>query len=103
MFFVAVAVVVVVIGGGWLTLVSIFDKAPTHFADQAPWSKNAASAQLAAQQSAPQVAPSSPCGEPGRQYPIPAQSPCAPPSKANANQGATSGGPSNVAGVSNGH
>jgi hypothetical protein len=102
MFFVAVAAVLVVIVGGWLTLVSLFDKPPTHFSDQAPWSKNPASAQLAAQQSAPPVAPSSPCGEPGNQYPVPAESPCAPPSKANAHQGASSGGPSNVAGVSDG-
>jgi hypothetical protein len=102
MFFVAVAAVLVVIVGGWLTLVSVFDKPPTHISDSAPWSKNPTSAKLAAQQSAPPVAPSSPCGEPGNQYPVPAQSPCAPPSKANANQGATSGGPSNVAGVSDG-
>jgi hypothetical protein len=102
LFFVAVAAVLVVIVGGWLTLVSVFDKPPTHISDRAPWSKNPTSAQLAAQQSAPPVAPSSPCGEPGNQYPVPAQSPCAPPSKANANQGATSGGPSNVAGVSDG-
>ncbi|MGC1799980.1 MAG: hypothetical protein WA701_06295, partial [Solirubrobacterales bacterium] len=38
MFFVAVAAVAVVIVGGWLTLVSIFDKPPTHFKDTAPWS-----------------------------------------------------------------
>ena len=102
MFFVAVAAVLVVIVGGWLTLVSVFDKPPTHFSDKAPWSTTPTSAQLAAQQNAPPVAPSSPCGEPGNQYPVPVQSPCAPPSKANANQGATSGGPSNVAGVSKG-
>jgi hypothetical protein len=102
MFFVAVAVVAVVIVGGWLTLVTLFDKPPTHFKDKAPWSTTAANAQLAAEQSTKPVAPSSPCGEPGNQYPIPAQSPCAPPSKANGNQGATSGDPSNVSGVSDG-
>jgi hypothetical protein len=102
MFFVAVGAVLVVIVGGWLTLVSAFDKPPTHFSDSAPWSKAPTSAQLAAQQSAPPVAPSSPCGEPGKEYPVPAESPCAPPSKANANQGDSSGGPSNVAGVSHG-
>ena len=37
MFFVAVGVVVVVIVGGWLTLVGLFDKPPTHFKDSAPW------------------------------------------------------------------
>ena len=100
MFFVAVAAVAVVIVGGWLTLVSIFDKPPTHFQDTAPWSTTETSPQLAAEQNAAPVAPSSPCGEPGNPYPIPAQSPCAPPSKANAHQGATSAGPSNVAGVS---
>jgi hypothetical protein len=103
MFFVAVAAVLVVIVGGWLTLVSIFDKPPTHFSDQAPWSTTPTSAQLAAQQNAKPVSPLSPCGEPGNPYPIPPQSPCAPPSKANGNQGASSGNPSNVAGVSNGH
>ena len=100
MFFVAVAAVAAVIIGGWLTLVSIFDKPPTRFKDTAPWSTAATSPRLAGQQNAPPVAPSSPCGEPGNPYPIPAQSPCAPRSKANANQGAPSGGPSNVAGVS---
>jgi hypothetical protein len=102
MFFVAVGVVAVVIVGGWLTLVALFDKPPTHFSDRAPWSTTPTNAQLAAQQNAKPVAPSSPCGEPGNQYPIPAQSPCAPPSKANGNQGATSGDPSNVSGVSAG-
>jgi hypothetical protein len=102
MFFVAVAAVAVVIIGGWLTLVALFDKPPTHFTDRAPWSTTATNAQLAAQQNAKPVAPSSPCGEPGNQYPIPPQSPCAPPSKANGNQGATSGDPSNVSGVSDG-
>jgi hypothetical protein len=103
MFFVTVAAVLVVIVGGWLTLVSIFDKPPTHFSDQAPWSTTPTSAELAAQQNAKPVSPLSPCGEPGNPYPIPPQSPCAPPSKANGNQGASSGNPSNVAGVSNGH
>jgi hypothetical protein len=90
MFFVAVAVVLVVVVGGWLTLVALFDKPPTHFTDKAPWSTTPASAQLAAQQDAKPVTPLGPCGEPGNPYPIPPQSPCAPPSKANDNQG-TSG------------
>ena len=38
MFFVAVAAVAVVIVGGWLVLVGLFDKPPTHFKDSAPWS-----------------------------------------------------------------
>ena len=75
MFFVAVAAVAELIVGGWLTLVSIFDKPPTHFKDTAPWSTTPTSPQLAAQQNAP-------------------------PSKANAKQGARSGNPSNVAGLS---
>jgi len=102
MFSVAVAAVLVVIIGGWLALVSAFDKPPRHFSDSAPWSTTPASPQLSAQQNATPVAPSSPCGEPGNQYPIPPQSPCAPPSKANGNQGADSGDPPNVAGVSKG-
>jgi hypothetical protein len=102
MFFVAVGAVVFVIVGGWLTLVSLFDKPPTHFKDSAPWSTTPTNAQLAAQQNAKPVAPSSPCGEPGNQYPISPQSPCAPPSRANGNQGATSGNPSNLSGVSTG-
>src|SRR5436190_7145403 len=77
MFFVAVAVVLVVIVGGWLALVSAFDKPPEHFPDRAPWSTTSTNPQLAAQQDATPVAPSSPCGEPGNAYPIPAQSPCA--------------------------
>jgi hypothetical protein len=91
MFFVAVATVAVVIVGGWLVLVGLFDKPPTHFKDSAPWSTTPATAQLAAEQSAKPVSPITPCGEPGNEYPIPPQSPCAPPNKANAFQGTSSG------------
>jgi hypothetical protein len=90
MFFVAVAAALVIVVGGWLTLVSVFDKAPTHFKDSAPWSTRPASASLAAEQAAPPVDPTDPCGEPGNPYPVPAQSPCAPPAKANAFQGNSS-------------
>jgi hypothetical protein len=91
MFFVAVGAILVVIVGGWLTLVAVFDKPPTHFTDKAPWSTTASNAELAAQQDAKPVSPLTPCGEPGNEYPVPAQSPCAPPSKANADQGASPG------------
>jgi hypothetical protein len=91
MFFVAVGVVVVVIVGGWLGLVSLFDTPPTHFKDSAPWSATAANPTLAAQQGAKPVDPADPCGEPGNEYPIPPQSPCAPPSKSNAFQGNSAG------------
>ena len=91
MFFVAVATVLVVIVGGWLTLIKLFDKPPTHFSDSAPWSKTVANPQLAAEQNAKPVSPASPCGEPGSEYPVPAQSPCAAPSKANAFQGNSAG------------
>jgi hypothetical protein len=90
MFFVAVATVLVVVVGGWLTLVAMFDKPPTHFKDSAPWAKTVANPRLAEQNAKP-VSPASPCGEPGSQYPIPPQSPCAPPSKANAFQGSSTG------------
>src|SRR4051812_28375819 len=92
MFFVAVAAVAVVVVGGWLVLVGLFDKPPTHFKDSAPWSTNAASATLAAEQSAKPVSPASPCGEPGNEYPIPPESPSAPPNRANAYQGSSEGG-----------
>jgi hypothetical protein len=92
MFFVAVATVAVVIVGGWLVLVGLFDKPPTHFKDSAPWSTTPASATLAAEQSAKPVSPTSPCGEPGNEYPIPPQSPCAPPNKSNAFQGSSEDG-----------
>jgi hypothetical protein len=91
MFFVAVAVVLVVIVGGWLTLVSLFDKPPTHFADRAPWSKTPTDRALAAEQNSQPLSPASPCGEPGGEYPVPPQSPCAPPSKANGFQGNSAG------------
>jgi hypothetical protein len=91
MFFVAVAAVAIVIVGGWLVLVGLFDKPPTHFKDSAPWSTTPASATVAAEQSAKPVSPLSPCGEPGNEYPVPPQSPCAPPSKANAFQGSSTG------------
>jgi hypothetical protein len=91
MFFVAVGAVLVVIVGGWLTLVSVFDKPPTDIKDSAPWSATPANAALAAQQNAKPVSPADPCGEPGNPYPIPPESPCAPPSKANAFQGNSAG------------
>jgi hypothetical protein len=91
MFFVTVGAVVVVIVGGWLLLVGLFDKPPNHFKDSAPWSTTTANSTLAAQQNAKPVSPATPCGEPGNQYPIPPQSPCAPPSKANAFQGSSAG------------
>ena len=91
MFFVAVAAVLVVIVGGWLTLVSLFDKPPTHFSDRAPWSKTPSNPTLAAEQKARPVSPARPCGEPGNEYPVPPESPCAPPSKANGFQGNSAG------------
>ena len=91
MFFVIVATVAVVILGGWLILVGLFDKPPTHFKDTAAWSTTPASSSLAPEQNAKPVAPSSPCGEPGNEYPIPPESPCAPPNKANAFQGSSAG------------
>jgi hypothetical protein len=91
MFFVAVGAVLVVIVGGWLALVSAVDKPPKNFEDSAPWSTTPANAELAAQQNAEPVSPADPCGEPGNPYPIPSQSPCAPPSKANAFQGNSAG------------
>ena len=90
-FFVAVAAVLVVIVGGWVVLVGLFDKPPTHFTDSAPWSGTPANAALTAEQNAKPVSPLTPCGEPGNQYPVPVQSPCAPPSKANAFQGSSGG------------
>jgi hypothetical protein len=91
MFFVAVAAVAIVIVGGWLVLVGLFDKPPTHFKDSAPWSTTPAASTLAAEQNAKPVSPLTPCGEPGNEYPIPPESPCAPPSKANAFQGSSTG------------
>jgi hypothetical protein len=91
MFFVAVATIAVVVVGGWIALVNAFDNPPERFSDRAPWSKTAATPQLAAEQDAKPVSPSSPCGEPGNEYPVPAQSPCAPPSRANDFQGSSNG------------
>jgi hypothetical protein len=91
-FFVAAAAVLVVVIGGWFALVSAFDNPPDNGSGHAPWSKQAADAQLTAEQQTKPVSPSSPCGEPGNEYPIPAQSPCAPPSAANGDQGTGTGG-----------
>ncbi|HET9119031.1 MAG TPA: hypothetical protein VFN72_00740 [Solirubrobacterales bacterium] len=91
MFFIAVGAVVAAIVGGWLLLVAVFDKPPTHFEDSAPWSTTASNPALAAQQRARPQNPADPCGEPGNPYPVPPQSPCAPPSKANAFQGNSPG------------
>ena len=92
MFFVAVAAVLFVIVGGWLLLVSLFDKPPTHFKDSAPWSTTASNASLAEQQNAKPASPLGPCGEPGNQYPVSPENPCAPPSKANDFQGTPDSG-----------
>jgi hypothetical protein len=91
MFFVALAAVAMVIVGGWFVLVGHFDTSPTHFKDAAPWSTTPSGAQLAAEQKVKPTSPATPCGEPGNQYPIPPQSPCAPPNKANAFQGSSPG------------
>src|SRR5215218_3864917 len=91
MFFVAVATVLVVVVGGWLVLVGLFDNPPTSSSGSAPWSSAPANAEQAAEQSAKPVSPLTPCGEPGSEYPVPAQSPCAPPSKANGFQGSSTG------------
>jgi hypothetical protein len=91
MFFIAVAAVAALVVGGWMALVSLFDKPPTHFKDSAPWSTTPANASLAAEQNAKPLDPSNPCGEPGNPYPIPPQDPCAPPSKANAFRGSSAG------------
>jgi hypothetical protein len=91
MFFVAVAAILVVVVGGWLALVAAFDKPPEKFSESAPWSTTASDPELAAEQNAKPVSPLSPCGEPGNEYPIPDQSPCAPPNKANNFQGSSTG------------
>jgi len=91
MFFVAVATVLVVVVGGWLALVAAFDNPPERFSQRAPWSTTASDPQLAAEQKAKPVSPLTPCGEPGNEYPIPAESPCAPPNKANDFQGSSTG------------
>src|SRR3954453_11940643 len=86
-FFVGLAVVLVVLVGGWLGLVALFDKPPTNFTDHAPWSTTVTNAELAAEQNAKPRSPADPCGEPGGEYPIPPTSPYAPPNKANDFQG----------------
>ena len=92
MFFAAVAAFLVVVVGGWLTLVNAFDKPPgDDFPQTAPWSTTPKDSELAAEQSAKPVSPMTPCGEPGNEYPIPDQSPCAPPNKANDFQGSSTG------------
>jgi hypothetical protein len=91
MFFVAVAAILVVVVGGWLALVAAFDKPPEKFSERAPWSTTASDPELAAEQKAKPVSPLTPCGEPGNEYPIPDQSPCAPPNKANNFQGSSTG------------
>jgi hypothetical protein len=91
MFFVAVATVLAVVVGGWLALVAAFDNPPEQFSQRAPWSTTASDPQLAAEQKAKPVSPLTPCGEPGSEYPIPAESPCAPPNRANDFQGSSTG------------
>jgi hypothetical protein len=91
MFFVAVATMLVVVVGGWLALVAAFDNPPEPFSERAPWSTTASDPQLATEQKEKPVSPLTPCGEPGNEYPIPAESPCAPPNQANDFQGSSTG------------
>ena len=76
LFFVAVAALIVLVIGGSLALVSAFDKAPDEFPDKAPWTETATTPELVSQQKAPPRSPSTPCGEPGNEYPAPSDSPC---------------------------
>ncbi|HEU4980736.1 MAG TPA: hypothetical protein VFT14_05925 [Solirubrobacterales bacterium] len=76
MFFVAVAAVIFLVIGGSLALVSAFDQAPDEYPDRAPWTETATTPELVAQQKATPRSPSTPCGEPGNEYPAPSDSPC---------------------------
>jgi hypothetical protein len=76
-FFVTVGVGLVVLIGGFLLLVSLFDQAPDSFPDKAPWSHPADTPEQVAEQDVEPLSPLGPCGEPGNVYPTPAGSPCA--------------------------
>jgi hypothetical protein len=91
-FFVLVAVIAVVIIGGWMAAVAAFDTTPDEFPDRAPWSKTAGTPELAAQQQAPPKPVDTPCGEPGNEYPAPNTSPCGPSISTEGKSSASSGG-----------
>jgi hypothetical protein len=78
LFFVLVAVVAVVIIGGWMAAVAAFDTTPEEFPDRAPWTKTASTPDLQSQQQAAPKPVDTPCGEPGNEYPAPSGSPCGP-------------------------
>jgi hypothetical protein len=78
LFFVLVAVIGVVIIGGWMAAVAAFDTAPDEFPDRAPWAKTASTPELQTQQQAAPKPIDTPCGEPGNEYPAPGGSPCGP-------------------------
>jgi hypothetical protein len=90
LFFIAVGITLVVVIGGWITLVSVFDQTPDQFPDKAPWSQDVSTPALKAEQGTPPNAVDTPCGEPGNAYPVPAGSPCVKPAP-----GATAGDDSN--------
>ena len=92
LFFIAVAVTLVVVVGGWLFAVSVFDQPPDDFPDKAPWSQQAATPALRAQQQAPPKPVDTPCGEPGNEYPAPSGSPCGPSISTEAKPSGSSGG-----------
>ena len=79
MFFVAVGAVLVVIVGGWLALVALFDKPPTHFKDTRALveDRGQPGPGRAAERQARSI-PAEPCGEPGNPYPMPAAEPLRP-------------------------
>jgi hypothetical protein len=75
-FFVAIAVILVVFIGGYALAIAAFDQPPDSYPDKSPWS-------TADAQQIPTRSPSTPCGEPGNAYPSAVDSPCAPETSAN--------------------
>jgi hypothetical protein len=92
LFFVIVGVIVVVIVGGGMAAVAAFDTIPDELPDEAPWSKQAATPELQAQQQAAPKPVDTPCGEPGNEYPAPSDSPCGPSISTAGKPSASSGG-----------
>ena len=74
MFFAAVAVVLVLVVGGYMAAIAAFDQPKDSYADRAPWSAPDTPQNAAGNYRPP--SPSGPCGEPGNPYPLPADSPC---------------------------
>ena len=77
LFFGSVAAAVILVVGGYMLAIQLFDQPADSYPDRAPWASPDAPQNASA--GASPRSPSGPCGEPGSPQPAPEGSPCARP------------------------